>query len=215
MSARRATGPRAPGNAADQMPVRVYRVLLRAYPAAFRREYGREMTLVFRDQQRDSGSRVRFWVDLACDVLRSAPIARAEAFRARRAGFTQNEEEEVMRPMALLAVLFGAVDVLNAGIEARAGWAGEGGAAWLASLVGAVLAGVLLAVAGIVLLRRASAGGTLARAAIVASLAIFAGMAFVHPWMSIFARLVGIGFPLTLMAFLLTRRGRGPTAFAS
>ena len=57
---------------------RIYRLLLRAYPPAFRAEYGREMVLVFRDQCRDGDVRtLGFWVRVLWDVVRSAPALRA------------------------------------------------------------------------------------------------------------------------------------------
>ena len=44
-------------------PERAYRLLMRAYPADFRAQFEREMTLLFRDQLRDSRViGVRFWV---------------------------------------------------------------------------------------------------------------------------------------------------------
>jgi putative ABC transport system permease protein len=51
---------------------RLYRVLLRCYPAEFRDEYAREMTQVFRD---DWGAEraPRRWLDLITDVLLTAP----------------------------------------------------------------------------------------------------------------------------------------------
>ncbi len=53
---------------------RIYRLLLRAYPPAFRAEYGREMVLVFRDQCRDGDVRtLGFWTAVIYDVARSAP----------------------------------------------------------------------------------------------------------------------------------------------
>ena len=63
---------------------RIYRLLLRAYPPDFRAEYGREMVLLFRDQCRESDVRtVGFWAAVICDVARSAPALRAEAWCIR------------------------------------------------------------------------------------------------------------------------------------
>jgi hypothetical protein len=45
--------------------VRLYRALIKAYPAAFCRQYGDEMTLVFRELATDAWSR-RGWFGLAC-----------------------------------------------------------------------------------------------------------------------------------------------------
>jgi hypothetical protein len=58
---------------------RLYKLLLMAYPAEFRREHGREMAQVFRDccrQQMQQGERlgvVRFWVRIFLDLIRTAP----------------------------------------------------------------------------------------------------------------------------------------------
>src|SRR6266571_1558077 len=61
---------------------RIYRLLLRAYPPDFRAENGREMVLLFRDQCRESDARtLGFWAAVICDVARSAPALRAEAWR--------------------------------------------------------------------------------------------------------------------------------------
>ena len=86
---------------------RVYRLLLRAYPAGFRAEYGREMVLVFRDRRRDESARgIRFWSEMIWDVARSAPALRLDAFRIRWEEDIQTGEEK-MRTMAILAVLIG------------------------------------------------------------------------------------------------------------
>ncbi|HYM25381.1 MAG TPA: ABC transporter permease, partial [Vicinamibacterales bacterium] len=51
---------------------RVYRALLRLYPAEFRDEYGREMTQMMRDRSPVEPPR-RLWLDLAGDLVRTAP----------------------------------------------------------------------------------------------------------------------------------------------
>src|SRR5437660_8285127 len=53
-------------------PDRLYRVLVRLYPAEFRDEYAREMAQVRRDRARHE-SPVRLWVDLARDLILTAP----------------------------------------------------------------------------------------------------------------------------------------------
>ncbi|HEY6090410.1 MAG TPA: hypothetical protein VIV83_00315, partial [Gemmatimonadales bacterium] len=80
---------------------RIYRLLLRAYPPAFRADYEREMMLVFRDQCRDDDVRsVGFWMRVLLDILRSAPALRAEATRT---------VEVIMKIAAVVAVLLGAL----------------------------------------------------------------------------------------------------------
>src|SRR5262245_31117724 len=50
---------------------RFYELLLWAYPAALRTEFGRDMRLAFRDARRDRQvSELRFWLDIARDVAR-------------------------------------------------------------------------------------------------------------------------------------------------
>lgn len=60
---------------------RLYALLLAAYPREFRREYGREMTLVFADRCREErGPRSRIWREAIFDLMRTAPKERLESF---------------------------------------------------------------------------------------------------------------------------------------
>ncbi|HKP47480.1 MAG TPA: hypothetical protein VJT50_12845 [Pyrinomonadaceae bacterium] len=71
-SGRMHRGGMNPPHYAEQL----YDLLLRGYPAAFRAEYARPMTQLFRDCYRDSsqGRNVSlFWVRLMLDFLRTAP----------------------------------------------------------------------------------------------------------------------------------------------
>ena len=53
-------------------PDRIYRALLRLYPAEFRDDYGREMAQMVRDRAtRESAPRL--WLDVAADLARTAP----------------------------------------------------------------------------------------------------------------------------------------------
>src|SRR5207247_831820 len=82
---------------------RIYRRLLRAYPPDFRAEYGREMVLLFRDQCQESDVRtVGFWAAVICDVARSAPALRAEAWRENLRTL-----EVTMKLSAIVMVLMG------------------------------------------------------------------------------------------------------------
>lgn len=189
----------------------LFRVLLRAYPASFRADYGREMTLLFNDQRREARSSAGLWAAVIWDVVRSAPRARVEAVYARQSGHTRHEEY-TMKPISTLAVLVGTVEMLNALIEAVGGWRADRGAAWMLSVAAALLAGGLLVAAGIALIRRSPRAGSLARTAAVVCLAVFAGAGLLPPWMSVFARLLGVGFPVALLAFLPSAQGRGPAA---
>jgi putative ABC transport system permease protein len=51
---------------------RLYRLLLRLYPAEFQEEYGREMLQVFRDRAKHE-PRARVWLDLVGDLVVTAP----------------------------------------------------------------------------------------------------------------------------------------------
>ena len=64
---------------------RLYRLLLRAYPAAWREAYGDEMLAFFRDRAREPrwvGRRAAFWLHILADVAASAPAARARSLGA-------------------------------------------------------------------------------------------------------------------------------------
>jgi putative ABC transport system permease protein len=55
---------------------RAFRALLALYPAAFRDEYGRELTLVFVDRYRDAAGRwdrARLWLEAVAGILGEAP----------------------------------------------------------------------------------------------------------------------------------------------
>lgn len=61
--------------------VRVYRMLLTAYPKQHRREYGDAMVLLLRDRLRDEGGGLRtllFWAQIAADLVRTALSERME-----------------------------------------------------------------------------------------------------------------------------------------
>src|SRR5206468_4545865 len=100
---------------------RIYCFLLRAYPPAFRAEYGREMVLLFRDlcQESDVHS-VGFWARVLGDVARSAPALRLDAWLTRWSENTRTMEV-IMKLAAMLTVLLGVIGVLNAGVEWGAG----------------------------------------------------------------------------------------------
>jgi hypothetical protein len=65
---------------------RAYALLLAAYPREFRREYGREMTLVFADRCRDesrargAAALARVWGEALLDLALSAPREHLERF---------------------------------------------------------------------------------------------------------------------------------------
>ena len=188
-----------------------YRLLLRAYPASFRDLYGREMALLFRDQRRDAGgTSIRFWMEFMWDVARSAPALRLERVRARWERDFQTSEG-TMKTMAILAMLIGALESVNGMIELWAGGIVNGDRSSLASGTLVVVAGVLLLVSGIALIRRATRAAELAVGAATACLLVFVFVGLVTGRMSMFAMILGIGFPVALLLFLQITRGRGPS----
>ncbi|MGZ8455127.1 MAG: hypothetical protein ACXW61_01910 [Gemmatirosa sp.] len=215
-------------------PERVYRVLLRAYPASFRTAYGREMTLLFRDQLNDRrraserrgearagvGAYARFWAAVVWDVTRSAPALRLDALRARSraradgpwvGGPHLHPEGGTMRArrtVAALAILGGAYELVNSAAEAwSGGGASRGDAGWVLAIALGVVMGTLLAGAGLALLRPGAAAARVARGAALACLALVVGILLLFPYMSILSRMVGVGVPLALL--VVGRRPRG------
>jgi len=193
---------------------RTYRLLLRAYPPEFRSEYGREMTLLFRDQYQASGANtLGFWTTVMWDVARSAPALRVEEWRSRGRESTRTPEV-TMKTAAMLTVLLGVFLALSAVAEGRAGLQVQGtleGTHLLAVVLGAV-AGALLLTAGVALLRRTPSGRRTATLASFASLVIVLIARLMHPWMSIASQIVGVGLPIVLLAVLYLPRRSGPSA---
>jgi hypothetical protein len=60
----------------------VYRLLLMAYPNAYRREFDEPMAQHFRDQLR-TGGRLRFWFRIIKDLIRTAPLRHLERISPR------------------------------------------------------------------------------------------------------------------------------------
>jgi hypothetical protein len=192
--------------------VRIYGLLLRAYPPAFRAEYGPEMTQLFRDQCRigDAGS-ISFWTHLLLDVAQSAPALRVDAWRARGHESTRTLGV-IMKLVAALTVLLGVFEALSAMAEGVLGMQQGFGGSYLVAVILCVLAGALLLVAGVAALRGAEAGRRTASRAAIASLVAFVLARLVFGWMSIFAQLVGVVLPLVVLATLHWPRRRPGTA---
>jgi hypothetical protein len=183
---------------------RVYRLLLHAYPAAFRAEYGREMELLFRDQCREGDVRsVGFWARVVWDVVRSAPALRVEATRT---------VEVIMRVAAILAVLLGALSIFGGVGEWFAGSKQAMSGTYVLAVFLGVFGSVLIIGAGIaILLHKPRA----ARLALIASLAMFVTARLLFPWMGIFAQLVGFGLPVVLLIALFWPRKSSTLGTAS
>ncbi|HEX6966421.1 MAG TPA: hypothetical protein VF166_11515 [Gemmatimonadaceae bacterium] len=189
-------------------PERVYALLLRAYPSEFREAYGREMLQLFRDQRREVGVRgMRFWSAILWDVARSAPALQLDSFRGQW-GVDIQTGGAMMKVMAVLAVVVGALEILNTLVETFAGGlAGRSGGSLLA-LALAVLAPALLLLSGVALLVRPRRTATLARGAALICLVVFAAIATLQPIFSVASTVLGIGFPIVLLLFLF-RKPRG------
>ncbi|MEO7458178.1 MAG: hypothetical protein ABIY52_18105 [Gemmatimonadaceae bacterium] len=180
---------------------KVFSVMLKLFPAEFRNEYGREVMLVFRDYHRDKGANVvSFWSEITWDVLKSAPALRLEVWRARRRA--NGSGVRMTTTMATLAIVIGAMQVVNATVE---GWAGGvvSGApeSFLVGILG-IVAGAMLFTAGFALLGRSTRASSLATRAALTCLGVFLFTGFVIPRMSILATLLGTVFPLGLLAFV-------------
>ena len=68
----------------ERLSVRAFRAFLALYPAAFRDEYGREMTMAFVDRYRNADSvlaRARLWFEALTGVLVEAPKEHARMLR--------------------------------------------------------------------------------------------------------------------------------------
>jgi len=181
---------------------RVYCLLLRAYPRSFRSEYGREMSLIFRDEIRDrKAAAFGFWITVVRDVARSAPPMWMDALRTRMNDYTRIVEV-IMKVAGILAVVLGVFGVVNTFAEAVPGMRGTPGGAYILAVVLAVIGAALLVTAGAALLRSPVSGRHTASIASLASLVTVAIARLLHPWMSVLALIVGIALPIALLAAL-------------
>lgn len=186
---------------------RVYRAFLRAYPSRFLRAYEREMLLVFRDQRREgSASGASRWIALLMDVVRSAPREWYEELTHK----TQTGGRP-MRGFALVSMLVAAFELINAAVEVQGGGFSGRDALSQATLVVTMLSMVALFVAGFRLMRAGREAAPLAAMAAAACIASFAFIGLARPVYSVFSMLVGIGFPITLLVWLMVN-GRGAPA---
>ena len=189
----------------------LYQMLLRTYPEDFRATYAREMTVHFRDMRRDAhGTAVDFWFGILWDVAKTASVMRLQRAHARW-NRNNHSEEIAMLLMGILSMLVGAVELVNSLVEVRYGATGAGGSWSLFVGLDGAISGALLVAAGVALLKRTPKAIMLARIAAIYCLATFGLVLAIRPIFSIFATMLGIGFPIILLAFLYVR-GRGSSA---
>ena len=60
-------------------PKRIFNLLLKLYPRAFREKYGEEMSRVFQESLHREGSSLQFWVRIGWDVISSALVESARS----------------------------------------------------------------------------------------------------------------------------------------
>ena len=130
---------------------RVYALLLRAYPASFRAEYGREMELLFRDRRRDvagegRGAALRFWLEMALDLGRGAAGQHLEALarRARAARSSTLTRETAVPVKRLLGAALLLAAAANLAYDAASPASMGTGALLLTGLAAAAGAALLL-----------------------------------------------------------------------
>ena len=194
---------------------RIYRLLLRIYPADFRSEYGREMTLLFRDEYRTRDTNaIAFWVSMVWDAAHSAISMWVDVWLARGKEYTRTLEI-IMKLAGTLAVLVGVFGAVNALAEAVAAMRGTLGSAHIVAVALGGAAGVLLITAGTALLRGTPSARYTATIALIASLVIILIARLTHPWMSSLSQLIGIGLPLALLVALHWPRGHDHSTSAA
>jgi len=119
-----------------------------------------------------------------------------------------------MKLAAILTVLVGVVGLLSAVVEWVAWGTGTIEGTHGLALVLGVCASVLLLAAGAAILRPTQRSRQAARLALLASLVLIVAARLLHPWMSIFSQLVGIGLPVAFLIALYWPRRASPSGVA-
>jgi hypothetical protein len=179
---------------------RVYRALMHAYPPGFRSAFGREMTLVLRDQQRDGAVTWRYWIALVAEIAATAPRLWAEELHESFLMRTM-----MLKLMSVLSMLVGVLETVNTLLESHAGPVGQRDALSRSLLILLIASTVLLTFAGLALLLRGRAAQTTGRVAAISCLGAFAIMVATRPMMSIAATAVGLAAPVALLVALGTK----------
>ena len=123
------------------MSLRLFQLMLRAYPREFRLEYGLDMTQLFRDCYRDIQrasllSAIAFWRRMIWDVIRTAPLERWEAL-GRRYKTMKNLKNDLIGLIACVAVLVAVFLLFGYGRKH------EVGSIWMFALDAIITAGVI------------------------------------------------------------------------
>jgi len=86
-------------------PVKLYRFLLKLYPARFREEYAKPLEQQFRDEYRETagpGSRLAFWLRTGCDLATSVP---SQVLREARQDIAFGVRTYARRPVVAVLAL--------------------------------------------------------------------------------------------------------------
>jgi hypothetical protein len=178
-----------------------YRLVLWAYPPAFRESFGREMLMVHRAQRRDGIVDARYWLACIADAIGAAPGLWVEelADSVRATGGT-------MRTMGVVSMIAGFLETVNSLVEIHASAFGQRDPLSQAVLMLVIATGVLLTVAGLAFFVRGHAARRLGWIGAVACLGTFSLMVATRPMLSLAATGLGIAVPLALWIFLYVSR---------
>jgi hypothetical protein len=100
-----------------RIPLRIYSILLLAYPKEFRREYGSQMVLLLLDCQRDArttSTRTRLWLRTLVDLVRTAPREHLEKIRKENT-FMRNLRNDLLAIGGCVLIIAMALFLLNYG----------------------------------------------------------------------------------------------------
>jgi len=107
-----------------------------------------------------------------------------------------------MKLAAVLTLLVGVFGVVNAVVEWVAWGTGTIAGRHGLALVLGICASALLLAGGAAILRPTQRGLHAARYALLASLVLIVATRLLHPWMSVFSQLVGMGLPVAFLIAL-------------
>jgi hypothetical protein len=120
MSTRAASSKQRPPASDHALSLRVFALLLRAYPNDFRREYGPHMVQVFRDQYRAQSLKqgpfvwLRLWLDTLRDFFQSVAKEHFEN-RGKDNSFMTNLRKDAMAVLGCLSIIIIAFFLLDYG----------------------------------------------------------------------------------------------------